>query len=277
MSLKLLLLQARRPQDPARYEERASFAKRLGVPIHAIVPHDLLQGPPSLEEIHHHRAVLIGGSGEFDVSKRNLPHFEATLQRLREMVDLGGPMFASCFGFQLLVQALGGNIVNDPERTEIGTFPIYLTPEGEEDELFSVLPSTFLAQLGHKERAEVMPPGVLTLAYSDKVAYEALRIPGKPIWATQFHPELDLEDHLVRFRRYLNIYTHLFSEEEIQAMLDSFKPSPETEKLLPRFMDIICAPHQVTSCMEAHGTNHGSPIPVEPVEMGTPMPADAAT
>ena len=247
---KLLLLQARRASDPARYEERVSFAKRLGVPLDVIVPHDLLQGPPSLEQVRHHRAVLIGGSGEFDVSKRNLPHFDATLQRVREIVDLGLPMFASCFGFQLMVQALGGEIVNDPETTEIGTFPIYLTEAGKDDELFSVLPDTFLAQLGHKERADVMPPGVVTLAYSDKVANEALRIPGKPIWATQFHPELDLEDHLVRFRRYLNIYAKLFTPEQIEEMLNAFKPSPETEKLLPRFMEIICAPHEVSVCWE---------------------------
>ncbi|HEY81287.1 MAG TPA: type 1 glutamine amidotransferase [Anaerolineae bacterium] len=250
MTLKLLLLQARQATDPARHEERVSFAKRLGAPLSAIVAHDLLQGPPSLEKVRAHRAMLIGGSGEFDVSKRNLPHFDATLQRLREIVDLGLPMFASCFGFQLLVQALGGEIVNDPETAEIGTFPIHLTEEAKKDELFSILPDTFLAQLGHKERAESMPPGVITLAYSDKVAHEAMRIPGKPIWATQFHPELDLEDHLVRFRRYLHIYAHLFSEEQIEAMLASFKPSPEAEKLLPRFMAIVCAPHEVAVCWD---------------------------
>ncbi len=245
MTLKLLLLQARRAEDPARHEERVSFAKRLRVPLDAIVPYDLLQGPPSLEKVRAHKAVLVGGSGEFDVSKWNLPHQDATLQRLREIVDLGLPMFASCFGFQLMVQALGGNIINDPDTTEIGTFPIYLTEAAKNDELFGILPDEFMAQLGHKERAEVMPPGVITLAYSDKVAYEAMRIPGKPIWATQFHPELDLEDHLVRFRRYLHIYAHLFTEEQIQEMLDSFQPSPETEKLLPRFMEIVCAPYDI--------------------------------
>ena len=145
MTLRLLLLQARRATDPARHEERVSFAKRLGVPLEAIVPHDLLTGPPSLEEVREFDAVLIGGSGEFDVSKRNLPYFDLTLERLREMVDLGGPMFASCFGFQLLVQALGGNVIHDPEATEIGTFQIYLTPEGKEDELFQTLPDVFWA------------------------------------------------------------------------------------------------------------------------------------
>lgn len=239
MTPKLLLLQARRPDDPARQEERASFAARLQLPIDAIVPHDLLQGPPSLALVQAHDAVLIGGAGEFDVSKRNLPHFEATLQRLQQLVERGGPMFASCFGFQLLVQALGGEIIPDPANAEVGTFELHLTPEARQDELFSVLPPHFMAQLGHKERAKSMPPGVITLAYSDKVAYEAMRIPGKPIWATQFHPELTLEDNLLRFKRYLDIYKHVFSEAEIEQMLAAFQPSPETEKLLPRFLALI--------------------------------------
>jgi hypothetical protein len=131
------------------------------------------------------------------------------------------------------------NSAVNPDATEIGTYELRLTPEGKADELFSVLPDTFLAQLGHKERAEVLPPGVVNLAFSDLVTYEAFRVPGKPIWATQFHPELDLEDHLVRFSRYIDIYAKLFTEEQIQEMWDRFKPSPEAEKLLPRFLELI--------------------------------------
>ena len=239
MTPKLLLLQARRPTDPARHEERVSFARRFGLPLEAIATHDLLQGPPSLEQVQQVDATLMGGAGEFDVSKRNLPHFEATQQRLREIVDMGLPMFASCFGFQLLVQALGGRIIPDPENAEVGAFELHLTPEAQQDELFRVLPPVFMAQLGHKERAEFLPPGVVNLAYSDRVAYEAFRVPGKPIWATQFHPELTHEENLIRFQRYLDIYAKLFTEEEIQQTLASFRPSPETEKLLPRFLELI--------------------------------------
>ncbi len=223
---KLLLLQARRPDDPAKQEERASFAARMQLPIEAIVSHDLLQGPPSLDKVKQYQAVLIGGAGEFDVSKRNLPHFDATQQRLRELVDLGRPMFASCFGFQMLVQALGGAIIPDPDNAEVGAFELTLTPAAQRDELFSVLPPRFMAQLGHKERAAFLPPGAINLAFSDRVAYEAFRIPGKPIWATQFHPELTMEDNLLRFRRYLDIYAKVFTEEEIQEILSRFRPSP---------------------------------------------------
>jgi len=239
MTPQLLLLQARRPDDPAKQEERASFASRLHLPIESVVSHDLLSGPPTLDVVKTYRAVLIGGAGEFDVSKRNLPHFDATQQRLREMVELGYPLFASCFGFQMLVQALGGHVISDPEHAEIGAFELHLTPEAMEDELFSVLPPVFMAQFGHKERAEYLPPGVVNLAYSDRVAYQTFRVPDKPIWATQFHPELTREENLLRFQRYLDIYSRLFTEEEIQQTLANFRPSSETEKLLPRFLELI--------------------------------------
>ncbi len=239
MTPKLLLLQARRNDDPSKAEERASFAARLHLPLESVVPHDLLQGPPSLADIQAYKAILIGGAGEFDVSKRNLPFFDATLQRLREIVATGHPMFASCFGFQLLVQALGGDIISDPVNAEIGAYRLTLAPQARDDELFGVLPNQFMAQLGHKERARLLPPGVVNLASSERVAYQAFRIPGKPIWATQFHPELTVEENRQRFQRYLDLYQSLFTQQEIDDILATFQPSPETEQLLPRFLKLI--------------------------------------
>ncbi|NPA90448.1 MAG: type 1 glutamine amidotransferase [Chloroflexi bacterium] len=236
---RLLLLQARYADDPARREERQSFADRLGLPLEAIVPHDLLTGPPRLEHILEYDALLIGGAGNFDVTKRNLPAFEETLERLREVVEVGHPTFASCFGFQLMVEALGGKIIRDEANMEVGTFQVYLTEEGKSDELFRILPPVFWAQLGHKERAERLPDGVVNLAYSERAPYQAFRVPGKLIWATQFHPELTVEENRIRFRRYLDVYQAHLSPEEIEALLESFRPSPETERLLPHFLSLV--------------------------------------
>lgn len=241
MGMALLLLQARYPGDPAKEEERASFAARLGVPRDAIVSHDLLQGPPTLDQVRAYTALLIGGAGDFDVTKRNLPYFEDTLELLRQVVAEGHPMFASCFGFQMLVDALGGRIVRDEAHMEVGTYRIYLTDAAREDELFRILPPTFMAQEGHKERAEVLPPGVIHLAYSDRVPYQAFRVPGKPIWATQFHPELTGAENRRRFEQYVRVYGKYMSEEELQERLRMFQPSPETERLLPRFLELITA------------------------------------
>ena len=80
---KILLLQARLGDDPVRDEERQAFANKAGIPLDCFTPHDLLSGPPSFEEISRYDALMVGGSGEFYVSKGNFPGFTDLLGVLR--------------------------------------------------------------------------------------------------------------------------------------------------------------------------------------------------
>lgn len=238
-SLRVLLLQARDPGDPVAGSERKAFAVASGLDVGRIWTHDLLQGPPSLAEILRHDVLMVGGSGDYYVSKRNLPQMDATLDRIREVVDDGHPTFASCFGFQLLVEALGGRVIHDPDGVEVGTYEVHLTEGGKQDVLFGELPQRFKAQMGRKDRAEVLPEGVVHLASSERCRYHALRIPGKPIWSTQFHPELDRRRNRARFDRYLDGYAPLMTDEERRRARDGFLESPETDRLLSRFLRIV--------------------------------------
>ena len=193
--LKVLLLQARAPADPAKPEEVRSFAQHCGLEPAQIVPWDLLAGPPTMDVIRRHDALMVGGAGEYYVSQGNLPEFPRLMERLREVVEHGFPTFASCFGFQCLVVALDGEIVYDPQNTEVGTFDVTLPAEGQSDELFGALPPTFLAQLGRKDsgRRPVVrcgqPRHLRTLVRSRPCGSRASRV-----WASQFHPELDPRD-----------------------------------------------------------------------------------
>jgi GMP synthase (glutamine-hydrolysing) len=239
MKLRILLLQARNADDPVRQEERQSFADKTGLDLEQIVPHDLLGGPPAMRQVRHFDAVMVGGSGDYYVSKRSLPQFDAQLEILAEIAARGLPMFASCFGFQILVQALGGSIVHDPDNVEVGTYDLSLTAEGRQDPLLGLLPDTFAAQLGRKDRAERLPDGVTHLVSSERSPYQAFRIPDKPIWATQFHPELDLESNKLRFERYLKGYAAHMTEADREAARRRFTVSPETDKLLPGFLELV--------------------------------------
>ena len=237
--MKILLLQARHANDKARLEERHSFALKAQLNDEQIEPFDLISGTPSLAETRQYDALTIGGSGEYYVSKKNLPSYEAVLELLREVVSLGHPMFASCFGFHLLVEALGGDVIYDTDNMEVGTYELTLSHAGEEDELFGYLPSTFQAQLGHKDRAGNLPDEVVNLASSEHAPYQAIRIPNKPIWSTQFHPELTGDENLERFHRYLEGYANMMSEEEMQETLNRFRASPETDQLISRFLKLV--------------------------------------
>ncbi len=239
MTLKILLLQARHKDDKARVEERQSFADRAGLGIEQIVTHDLLESPPTLAQIRGYDALMIGGSGAYSVVKHHLPDQAAVLDVLAEVVEVGHPVFASCFGFHLLVAALGGEVIYDPDCMEVGTYELAPTANGRADELFDYLPARFNAQLGHKDRAKFLPAGAVNLASSDCVAYQALRISGKPIWATQFHPEMTGAENRIRFGRYVDEYAAIYSPEELKGVLDRFADSPEADELIPRFLRTV--------------------------------------
>lgn len=240
-SLKILLLQARHENDPAGPDERRSFADRCGLPLENVVPFDLLKGTPSLTHVREYDALMIGGSGDFYVSKRNLPGFKVVVELLGEVTAVSHPTFASCFGFQLLAHALSGEIIHDPDNIEIGTYPVTLTAAGREDELFSYFPETFNAQLGRKDRAIRLPGDVIHLAGSERAPFQALRVPEKPIWGTQFHPELTGAENLARFNRYLADYAGVLDEAEMKEAVARFQESPETEDLIGRFLQIVFA------------------------------------
>jgi len=185
-------------------------------------------------------ALLIGGAGDYYVSKRNQPRFEEFLDFLNEIVEKGHPTFASCYGFHCLVLALGGKIIHDPAKTEVGTYTLNLTIEGKSDPLLGgVLPEVFSAQLGRKDRAESFPVGLDNLAQSDHAPYQAFRVHDKPIWAFQFHPELNCEENLGRFRLYMEGYATNMSDADKNEAFSRFVESPETEKLLPKFVDLV--------------------------------------
>ncbi len=215
------------------------FLGQLAIERDALTPHSLLDGPPPKALIARHDAVLVGGSGDYYVSKGDLPHFESWLDFLRDTVDRGHPTFASCFGYQSLVWALGGDVIHDPANTEVGTFVLELTDDGTADPLIGSLPRVFTAQMGHKDRATRHPSHLANLANSELSPFQALRIPNQPIWATQFHPELDRRTNSERFNHYADMYAQTMSDAERQAAQEGFGESVEASSLLRRFVDLV--------------------------------------
>lgn len=238
-SLRVLLLQAREQDDLCLLEERESFAARSGLGLEQIEPWSLLEAAPTLAEARRFDAVLVGGSGDYFVSRNHLPNQDRFFEFLQEATLTGHPMFASCFGFQCFTQALGGEVVYDPDRTEVGTFDLELTEAGGGDEVLGILPAAFPAQMGRKDRATRLPGSAVHLASSELCPYQALRWQQAPVWATQFHPELDHVTNRQRFENYAAGYQAAMSDEELQASFDSYRPSPHTEQLLPRFLDVV--------------------------------------
>jgi GMP synthase (glutamine-hydrolysing) len=199
----------------------------------------LINSLPTISLARRYDALMIGGSGEYFVSRGNLPNFKNVLDFINDIVAAGHPMFASCFGFQLTVEAMGGKIKYLPEKMELGTYKLFQTDAGKEDELFSQLTTEFDAHLGHKDQAVQLPSNVNHLAYSKLAPFQAIRVPNQPIWATQFHPEVSREENLGRFKRYIDIYSQTMSPDELSSTIDQFTPAPESRRLIPLFMKTV--------------------------------------
>ncbi len=229
--MRVMLLQSRFLSDPMLFHERRCFALSTGLANGELVARNVFAKVPRIEEVACQDAFIIGGSGDFSVVERDQPFFDPLIDLLREVVDRGIPTFGCCFGFQLLVDALGGTVIRDPENAEIGSYEVELTADGRRDEIFGQLPGSFIAQEGHFDRATELPRGVRNLVTSERCRLQAFHLENKPIWATQFHPELDDRGNRDRCLAYIKDFGQI---ESYQAL-----PSPHALSILPRFVEFV--------------------------------------
>lgn len=236
---RYLLIQIRDEDDPIRWQEVDCFAKALDCDQSAITVFDLLSRRLDDAVLHDVDMVLIGGSGRYSVTS-NAPWLHQALDGLRRLLDSGKPTFASCWGFQALGRAAGGKVIHDLEHAELGSNPITLTAAGEADPIFSQMPRTFLAYMGHEDRVLEPPPGVTLLASSESVAQQAFRFEGRPVYCTQFHPEMTLSTLLRRVEAYPE-YCERIAQVSFTQFRASCREAPESEQLLRLFRDYFLA------------------------------------
>lgn len=239
-TLRYLLLQVRKANDPIRTQEVHCFARSLSCTPQQILVHDLLSGRPSRQQLDAVDMVLLGGSGDYSVVQGG-PWLEPALDAMRDLHDLSKPTFASCWGFQAMARALGGQVVTDFSRAELGTLTLHLTADGQADPLFNPLGASFLAQMGHQDIVDRLPPDAVLLASSNRVENQAFRFAERPIYCTQFHPELDLADLLERLRAYPT-YVEQIAGVPFAVFVEACAETPEANTLLTRFVKQVFAP-----------------------------------
>jgi GMP synthase (glutamine-hydrolysing) len=233
-SLRYLLLQTRNAGDPMAAQEVRCFSRALDCPISAIDVFDLLSAAPSIEKLQTADMILLGGSGHYSAAGSG-EWLERALDSMREVHHLAKPTFASCWGFQAMARAIGGQCINDSPNSEVGTIELTLTDTGRTDPIFGQLPLTFAAQAGHEDHVVVLPPDTELLASSSRVAEQAFRFIGRPIYCTQFHPELDRNAMLERVVAYPE-YVGRIARVSFDKFVASLRESPEANSLLRRFV-----------------------------------------
>lgn len=232
---RFLLLQVRNPDDPMREHEVQCFMRTLPAVREQIRVFDLLTACPTPDDLEQIDVVLLGGSGHYSATS-NEPWIENALAAMRELHELKQPTFASCWGFQAMARALGGRVVKDLSRAEVGTHELQLTDAGRNDPVFGPLGETFLGQMGHEDIVEKLPGNAILLASSTKVRNQAYRLRDAPIYCTQFHPELQRDDLMRRIEVYPE-YVERIAGLPVERFPELIDETPQTAQLLPRFLD----------------------------------------
>jgi GMP synthase (glutamine-hydrolysing) len=214
--VKPFLLLAIRAEDAAADNEYDSFLSLSGLSEGELRRVRLEQHALGRVDLGDWSGIMLGG-GPFNYSD---PEELKTPAQRRVEADLAGlldqvvstdfPFLGACYG----IGALGryqGAVIDRRFAESVGAVEITLTPAGRRDPLLGELPAAFQAFTGHKEAVSQLPGSVL-LASSAGCPVQAFRV-GANVYATQFHPELDVAGLCTR----IEVYKHAGYFEPDQA------------------------------------------------------------
>jgi GMP synthase-like glutamine amidotransferase len=107
---------------------------------------------------------------------------------IRSVLLSGTPVIGVCLGSQFMAKALGAT-VRPGKALEIGMTPVRLTPEAQQDPVFTTLPDSFEVFEWHGEIFD-LPQGCVPLAGSTIAPLQAFRY-GARAYGLLFHLEME--------------------------------------------------------------------------------------
>lgn len=114
------------------------------------------------------------------------------------------PCFGSCWGQQIMCQALGGEVRANPKGTEIGIARnIERSAVAENHAMFAGKAMVFDALAIHRDEVVTLPQGARVLAANTMSKVQAMELAEGHgnFWGVQYHPEFDLQIMGVLFHR----------------------------------------------------------------------------
>lgn len=198
-------------------------------------------GIPSDLNLDDYSAIIVGGS-PFDIStpennKSDIQKkIEADFKHLLDLVvSLDFPFLGACSGNGLLGNHLGTSI-STKFGEAVSCVQINITEAGKKDPLLADLPTKIDVLLGHKEACDSIPGGTTLLMTGTNCPIQMFRA-GDNVYATQFHPEGDAEEFILRIDTYSN--HGYFKPHEAKTLKESVsrKATPYAQEILRRFVN----------------------------------------
>lgn len=202
------LLLSIRGEDEAADDEYGAVMRFAGLDTTGVHRIRLTHRPLGSIDLADWSGIILGG-GPYNVS--DATESKTMTQRRVEselfaligrIVEADYPFLGCCYGVGTLGNVIGA-VVDRTYPEPVGGMKITVTDAGREDPLFAELPDIFDAYGGHKEAATTLPTDALCLATSPQCPVQAFRVRDN-VYATQFHPELDLSGIDTRLNVYKN-------------------------------------------------------------------------
>jgi GMP synthase (glutamine-hydrolysing) len=234
------LLLATRAEDAPADEEYVAFLRDGGLRPDQLERRRLELEPLGDVDLDAYSGLILGGS-PFTISDEEKSEVqlrvESELQALTtQALERDFPFLGACFGIGIIGSVVGGTI--DGTYAEPVSAPVItINDVGRADPLFEVMPETFKAFVGHKEAVHSLPDNAVVLASSEGCPVQAFRV-GRNVYATQFHPELDVSGIHVRIDAYKDFgYFPPEEADSLKAMADASEVE-EPGRLVKRFVEL---------------------------------------
>ena len=223
--MKPFLLLATRAEDLAADGEHVALRLFAGLSEDELVRVRLESGPMPSLDLDDFSGVIVGGSpfNASDPVEEKSPtqlRVETELSRLLDdIVARDFPFLGACYGVGTLGVHQGG-VIDRTYGEPVGAVDVTLSEAGRADPIFEGMPTTFRAFVGHKEAVRTPPPGAVVLASSPSCPVQAFRVQENQ-YATQFHPELDVEGIVTRVQVYRD--AGYFEPDELERVIEGVR------------------------------------------------------
>ncbi len=161
----------------AQYAQLIARRVREASVYSEVVPHTL----PVAEMLARQPAAVILSGGPSSVYEEGAPGLDAAL------LDAGIPVFGMCYGFQAMVQALGGTVAHTG-LGEYGSTPATVT--NATSVLFNGQPTEQSVWMSHGDSVTEAPAGMRVTATTAGAPVAAFEDDERRLYGVQWHPEV---------------------------------------------------------------------------------------